>query len=210
MTNLANLAKQRVSGNAWRQLVLAALGWVLAIHPAGQASADLARTFPVQGKATYSRAHHDYPATDIFASCGSRVVSPVSGSVLEVGRVDRWDPGTDHGAARGGKFVSLRGRDGVRYYGSHLSRVRPAIHPGAKVRAGERLGRVGRSGSARGTACHLHFGLSPVCDGTGQWWIRRGVVNPYRFLERWRSGGQLSPAGAVTRWKQTHGCPAHP
>jgi len=170
----------------------------------------LDREFPVVGETSYANAHHDYPATDIFAACGSPVVSPVSGAVLEVNRVDRWDPQTDRGGARGGKFVSVRGDDGVRYYGSHLSRIRHHIGPGAGVVAGQRLGRVGRSGSARGTACHLHFGLSPVCDGTGQWWIRRGVVSPYRLLNRWRSGRDPSPVRAVSAWKEENGCPIRP
>jgi peptidoglycan LD-endopeptidase LytH len=196
--------------NIWVQLLSGSLGWVLAIYPAGQAPAPVDREFPVASPASYGSTHHDYPATDIFAACGSPVVAPVDAVVLEVGRRDRWDPSTDRGAARGGKFVSLRGRDGVRYYGSHLARIPTGVAAGAEVRAGQRVGRVGHTGSARSTPCHLHFGISPVCRGTGQWWIRRGVVNPYRFLNRWRSGRHLSPARAVSRWKLEHGCPSRP
>ncbi len=196
--------------NIWSQLLLGGLGWVLAIYPAGQAPEDLDRAFPVTGDASYGSTHHDYPATDIFAACDSRVVAPVGGLVLEVNRVDRWEPDTDRGADRGGRFVSIRGDDGVRYYGSHLAGVRDGVAPGARVHAGQTLGRVGHSGSARSTPCHLHFGISPVCRGTGQWWIRRGVVNPYHYLNRWRAGGHRSPADAVSDWKQEHGCPARP
>lgn len=197
-------------GNIWTELLLGGLGWVLAIYPAGQVSPHLDREFPVAAEASYGSTHHDYLASDVFAGCGSRVVAPVAGLVLEVRRVDRWDPDTDRGAARGGKFVSLRGRDGVRYYGSHLSGIRAAIEPGTRVPAGQPLGRVGHTGSARFTDCHLHFGISPVCAGTGQWWIRRGVVSPYPFLNRWRAGGHRSPARAVSEWKQEHGCPSRP
>lgn len=166
------------------------------------------RAFPVAPgvRADFGASHHDYPATDVFAACGSRAVSPVDGEVLEVGRVDRWDPATNRGWQRGGKFVSVAGDDGVRYYLSHFRRVRPALGAGDRVRAGEPVARVGQTGSARGTGCHVHVGLSPVCRGTGQWWIRRGVVAPYPFLRSWQDGGNRSPAAAVARWETRHGC----
>ncbi len=165
------------------------------------------RAFPVRGASDYARAHHDYPATDVFASCGRKVVSPVDGVVLELSRKDRWDPATNRGAQRGGKFVSIRGRDGVRYYLSHFSGVRKVVRAGTRVRAGQHIAWVGHTGSARGTACHVHFGLSPVCQGTGEWRVRRGVVRPYRFLRSWEVSGNRSPAGAVAAWKREHGCP---
>ncbi len=191
-------------------LVALLVGWVATVHPAALTAARVDHAFPVAGQVSYGRAHHDYPATDIWAACGRRVRSPVDGVVLEVNRVDRWQPGSNRGRDRGGKFVSIEGRDGVRYYGSHLSGVRPGIHAGVRVRAGQRVGWVGRTGNARFVGCQLHFGLSPVCRGTGQWWIRRGVVGPYRFLRSWRSGGNRSPAGTVADWKRRHGCPSAP
>lgn len=194
----------------WKQLLATAISSVFAMHPAGDAPASIDRDFPVRGETSYVRAHHDYPANDIFARCGLPVVAPVRGVVLEVGRVDQWDPATNRGRHRGGKFFSIEGADGVRYYGSHLYRIERNIESGVTVRAGQRIGSVGRSGSARFTACHLHFSLSPVCDGTGQWWIRRGVVNPHRFLRRWESGGNLSPTRAVAAWGRNQGCPAPP
>ncbi len=178
--------------------------------PASSGSATVSpvdRAFPVTGSVSYGRAHHDYPATDVFAACGRRVVSPVDGRVLELRRRDRWDPSSDRGGDRGGKFVSIRGRDGARYYLSHFSGIRREVHRGMRVRAGQRLAWVGHTGSARFTACHVHFGLGPVCRGTGQWWIRRGVVSPYRFLRSWQGGGNRSPAAAVRAWQQRHGCP---
>jgi len=201
--------------NVWGQILLGALSWWLAVYPSAQypsaqGSAHLEREFPVEGRADYSSAHHDYPATDIFAACGSRVVAPVDGVVLEANRVDRWDPESDLGRDRGGRFLSVRGQDGVRYYMSHLFEISVGIAQGTSIRAGSQIGRVGHTGSARFTPCHVHFGLSPVCEGTGQWWIRRGVVSPYPFLSRWRSGGQSSPAGAISAWKLQHGCPNRP
>ena len=153
--------------------------------------------FPVAGcRVSYGRSHHDYPATDIFAARGCGFVAPVDGRVDEVSRTDRWSPASNLGADRGGRSVSIVGVDGVRYYGSHLEAVAAGIAPGVRVRAGRLLGRVGNSGSARVTAVHLHFAISwPTRPGV--WWIRRGVVYPWRYLDSWRAGGDLSPARAV-------------
>jgi peptidoglycan LD-endopeptidase LytH len=166
--------------------------------------------FPVRGATSYGRAHHDYPATDIFARCRTRVVAPVGGVVLEVSRRDRYRPARNDPALRGGRFFSLRGDDGVRYYGSHLRSLAGRTKPGARVRAGAMLGRVGESGNARGTGCHLHFGISPVCARAGDWWVRRGTVRPFRFLRAWERDRDLSPARAVRRWRAAHGCPPRP
>jgi murein DD-endopeptidase MepM/ murein hydrolase activator NlpD len=153
--------------------------------------------FPVAGcQARYGRSHHDYPAADIFAARGCAFVAPVAGRVDEVTRTDTWSPSSNRGADRGGRSVSLVGVDGVRYYGSHLEAVAQGVVPGLMVRAGQPLGRVGNSGSARVTATHLHFGISwPTRPGI--WWVRRGMVQPARYLDAWRAGDDLSPAGAV-------------
>lgn len=164
------------------------------------------RAFPVRGVTSYSSAHHDYPATDIFANCGNRVRSPITGTVLELSRVDRWDPATNKAKHRGGKFFSIVGKGGVRFYGSHLRSLAGRVQPGAHIRAGQKVGRVGRSGNAASTPCHLHFGISPKCRGKGDWWIRRGVVSPYRFLRSWENGGNRNPRRAVKRWNRDHGC----
>jgi peptidoglycan LD-endopeptidase LytH len=153
--------------------------------------------FPVAGcRASYGGSHHDYPAADMFTGRNCAFVAPVEGRVDEVSRTDTWSRAGDRGADRGGRSVSLVGVDGVRYYGSHLEAVAPGIAPGVTVRAGQLLGRIGNSGSARVTAVHLHFGISwPTRPGI--WWVRRGMVPPARFLDSWRAGGDLSPVAAV-------------
>jgi murein DD-endopeptidase MepM/ murein hydrolase activator NlpD len=153
--------------------------------------------FPVAGcQARYGGSHHDYPAADMFTGRGCAFVAPVAGRVDEVSRTDTWSQASDRGADRGGRSVSLVGVDGVRYYGSHLEAVASGIVPGARVEAGQRLGRIGNSGSARVTPVHLHFGISwPTRPGI--WWVRRGMVPPARYLDSWRAGGNLSPVGAV-------------
>lgn len=162
--------------------------------------------FPVRGTYSYARTHHDYPATDIIAACGSTVRATTDGVILEVNRVDKWKATTDLGPDRGGLSVSLLGDDGVRYYGSHFRAIASNINPGVRVSAGETLGQVGETGDA--SVCHLHYGISPVCARTGDWWIRRGEVWPWTFLDSWRNGGELSPVSTVAAFTKTHGCPS--
>ena len=165
--------------------------------------------FPVRGRSSYGRTHALYPATDIFAACGAPVVSPVDGVVLEVNRVDRFDPAHPAGAWKGGRFVSIAGDDGVRHYGAHLTSIRDTVRVGARVAAGQPIGTVGHTGNAS-NVCHLHYALSPLCARTGDWWLRRGVVYPWPFLDRWRGGHWASPGATVRAWQQEHGCPGGP
>jgi murein DD-endopeptidase MepM/ murein hydrolase activator NlpD len=146
--------------------------------------------------AHYGHYHHDYPATDVLAPCGTTVVAPVDGVIQEVSTVDRWDPKVNDGATRGGLSWSIVGDDGVRYYGSHLSALASTTKPGVRVAAGTVLGKVGNTGDARGLACHLHFGLSPPC-GPGDWAVRRGTLYPWPYLDAWRAGINRSPAPQI-------------
>ena len=161
--------------------------------------------FPVAGcEVNYARAHHDYPATDILAKAGCAFVSPIDGVIDEVNRIDTWSGKVNAGITRGGLSVSLIGVDGVRYYGSHLKSIYKTIEPGLVVKAGQRLGSVGATGSARGTSPHLHFGISwPTPVDT--WWVRRGAVLPWKYLDAWKAGKDLSPAKAVEAAKKKAG-----
>src|SRR5262245_29489110 len=53
--------------------------------------------FPVNGKNSYSRSHHDYPATDIISPCGTEIVAVTDGVVLETSLVDTWDAKVNSG-----------------------------------------------------------------------------------------------------------------
>jgi murein DD-endopeptidase MepM/ murein hydrolase activator NlpD len=176
-----------------------ALTFLLLIISAAPASAAPNYVFPVADCAVnYARAHHDYAATDILAKKGCKFVSPVNGVIDEVNRIDLWSGKTNLGIDRGGLYVSVIGEDGVRYYGSHLISVVASIQPGVAVKAGQILGKVGSTGSARGTAPHLHFGISwPTPSEPNVWWVRRGVVLPWKYLDAWKAGKDLSPAKAV-------------
>ncbi len=165
----------------------------------GQVSANGGYLFPVAGcKVSYSKYHHDYPASDIQAKQGCAFVATISGVIEDVNLKDRWSGKTNLGQDRGGLSVSYIGIDGVRYYGSHLSKVEPGIAPGVQVVAGQKLGEIGSTGSARGTKPHLHFGISyPTMPG--DWEIRRGVIWPWKYLDAWRAGENLSPVKAINR-----------
>lgn len=142
---------------------------------------------------------HDYPAVDIFVGggCGGDVTAPANGTVVEVRREDNYDKAVDNPATRGGKSVTMVGDDGVRYYMSHFDSISPDIEPGTRVEVGEQLGIVGTTGRSGG--CHIHFGISPVCQNK-EWSIRRGVIGPMPFLQSWRDGGQASPVEAVQQY----------
>lgn len=126
------------AGNAW-------------ICPVSNASFFNDWGFPRGGGVRY------HEGNDLFASHGSPVYAPVSGTVeFKTGSI-------------GGKQFNLRGDDGVMYLGSHMSEFGVS----GKVRAGDVVGYIGNSGNAVGTRPHLHFGMY-LSDGT--------VINPYPTL----------------------------
>ncbi|XVV12478.1 M23 family metallopeptidase [Actinoplanes sp. CA-131856] len=164
--------------------------------------------FPVKASnVDYHPTHSKYPATDIFADCGEPVVATTSGVVLEISLKDVYVKGAPDGPNNGGLSVSLLGDDGVRYYGSHLSKVQSGITKGVRVTAGQLLGKVGHTGNANGV-CHLHYGISPPCAKVGDWKVRRGVIWPATFLDSWREKGQKSPVATVGAWNRSHNCKA--
>ena len=174
---------------------------LLMLIPIISANAAPVYVFPVAGcEVNYARAHHDYAATDILTKAGCKFVAPINGVVDEVNRTDLWSGKTNLGIDRGGLYVSIIGEDGVRYYGSHLRSIPASIQPGVSVLAGRLLGAVGATGSARGTAPHLHFGISwPTPPDT--WWVRRGEVLPWKYLDAWKAGKDLSPVKEVNARK---------
>ena len=166
--------------------------------PAGTAppvaAGAVQHVFPVQsdGKVSYGRFHHDYPAVDIFCPIGSVFVAVTDGVVDFVSREDVWNPKVNDGATRGGLAVAIVGDDGVRYYGSHLSQIADGIAPGVRVIAGQQLGLTGKSGDARFTDAHLHFGISHPTT-PDDWEVRRGEIGPYDYLRAWQRGENITP-----------------
>jgi murein DD-endopeptidase MepM/ murein hydrolase activator NlpD len=182
-----------------------ALIFVLTNLNLSQANAAPIYIFPIANCTTkYTHFHHDYPATDIQAKKGCSFVAPINGVVDEIVSVDKWSGKTNKGEDRGGLSVSIVGSDGVRYYGSHLSVIETGIATGVAVVAGQKLGEVGATGSARGTAPHLHFGISWPTE-KGIWWVRRGVLYPWKYLDAWKAGKDLSPVNSIKTVKTKQG-----
>jgi len=190
-----------------RKLTVPFLALVLILPVAIPAHAAPSYTFPISGCAyTYAHAHHNYPATDILTRIGCSFVAPTAGTIDEVNRIDRFSWKTNKGADRGGLSISMIGDDGVRYYGSHLSAIAPNVVPGLKVSAGDLIGKTGNSGDAKGTTPHLHFGISwPTPSGKNIWWVRRGELYPWPFLDAWKAGKDLSPASSVAKLEKKYG-----
>ena len=165
------------------------------------AKAEPIYTFPVPNcKVTYARAHHDYPANDILGKKGCPFVAVTNGEVVDVNRNDRYKWNVNDPATRGGRWVAILGDDGVRYYGSHLLSVEDGIEVGVRVSAGDLLGKLGDSGDAKGTAPHVHFGISWNTDSS-IWWVRRGEIAPWDYLDAWKKGIDKSPVKAVEKKK---------
>jgi hypothetical protein len=88
-----------------------------------------------------------HEGVDINARCGTPLVAARSGRV----KVRRFDP------VLYGNLVIVRGsRERRDYWYAHLRAPSP-LRTGARVRTGERVGRVGATGNARSVGCHLHF-----------------------------------------------------
>lgn len=98
---------------------------------------------------------------DIFAKCGTPVLSATDGLVVRVGT-----------NALGGQIVRVLGPGGYWHYYAHLSEFGD-VEEGQFVTAGTVLGRVGDTGNAKGTPCHLHYGVYAKSGG---------AENPYPLL----------------------------
>lgn len=114
----------------------------LAVPVEGVRPAQLADTW---GAARSGGRRHE--GIDIFAPCGRPVLSATRGLVLETGE-----------NALGGQVVRVLGPGGSVHYYAHLSRF-GGVRGGDRVQPGDTLGYVGDTGNARGTPCHLHYGV---------------------------------------------------
>lgn len=111
---------------------------------------------------TGGRIHEGF---DVTGRCGTPLVAVRSGRILKVAT----DP------ALRGNYVVLKGeRERRTYLYAHLRRP-AAVRKGQKVRAGRRLGSIGRTGNAAGTPCHLHIEIRS----------RGRLLDPWPILQSW-------------------------
>jgi murein DD-endopeptidase MepM/ murein hydrolase activator NlpD len=137
--------------------------------------------FPVRGPHGYGGAMQRFGAPrsggrthqgqDVFAACGTPVVAARGGRVQSRGS----DP------VLYGNWVVIDGR-GTRTDHRYAHFIRPAsVRDGERVRTGERIGRIGKTGNAHTVGCMLHFEAWP------SGWHRGGPLDPLPILRRWDS-----------------------
>ena len=132
---------------------------------------------PVRGRASYGEAiarfgvqrpGHVHQGQDVFAPAGTPLVAVRDAVVLETGSGDGR-----------GNYVALYSRADRRTYLYFHMQAPASVKRGERVRAGERIGRVGCTGSCFGD--HLHFEVHRGRTSSGQ------AIDPLPFLRRWRS-----------------------
>ncbi|WP_217913068.1 peptidoglycan DD-metalloendopeptidase family protein [Miltoncostaea marina] len=109
-------------------------------------------------------------AIDVFAPRGTLLVAPITGRITRLGP-----------SGLGGNRLWIEA-DGDRFYLAHLSAFAPGLAEGQHVAAGQAVGRVGDTGSARGTSPHLHIAWERRLEGG---WRNE---NPYSLLRTARDG----------------------
>lgn len=116
------------------------------VHPVDGPHRDRGTVGQFGARRSGGRTHEGY---DILASCGTRLVAARGGRAGDVG----YDPRLY------GWFVRINARkSGEQYFYAHLI-SKPEVGEGRRVRTGELVGRVGQTGNAASTPCHLHFEL---------------------------------------------------
>jgi hypothetical protein len=143
----------------------------------------------------YPKDHLNYPAVDV-EGCYARILAPTAGVISQLRRRDKWTPENDSPGTRGGLTITLHGDDGVRYFFSHLGRVK--VLKNQRVAAGDWIGVMGSSGNARVTRCHTHFGMSRICQ-LAEVYLLQGEIWPQKYLDAWKKGQQLSPRKEVRK-----------
>lgn len=101
---------------------------------------------------------------DIFGERGTPVVAASNGTIAYVAN-----------EAVGGLNVGIVDTCGWTTYYAHLDSIEPGLARGQTISAGDPIGAMGNTGSARGTAVHLHFSLYP--DGR-----YAGGIDPFPHL----------------------------
>jgi murein DD-endopeptidase MepM/ murein hydrolase activator NlpD len=179
-----------------RRLILGLAVLGLAALTAAPAAARQAYRYPLNGPHNYGdlavtgfgvkRADGSiHLGQDVIADCGTPIVAAHAGLVKSAGYSDGY-----------GNYVVVGGK-GTRFdfvYG-HM-KGRSWARRGRRVRAGQRLGAVGQTGSDS-AVCHLHFEL-----WKGRWFSGGSRTDPLPHLRAWDrySGGPLQgepqpPAG---------------
>ena len=156
---------ERVFARYQRDLLAGRIGTAgpVAVHPV-KGSVDYGthiNQFGVQ------RSSHVHGGQDVFAPTGTPLVAVRDGIVVATG--------SDGGR---GNYVEIYSPRAKRTY-SYFHMVAPAsVRAGQRVKAGQRVGAVGCTGSCQGA--HLHFEVHAGRGASGE------AVDPLPLLRRWR------------------------
>ena len=126
--------------------------------------------FPIRGKHTYGDglgAGRSHQGQDIFASCGTSLVSALDGTVTIAKFHDR-----------AGNYVVIKAADGTSQVYMHMA-APATVKSGQRVSAGQVIGAVGDTGRASG--CHLHFELWSAPG----WYEGGAAMDPLPVLKAW-------------------------
>jgi len=115
------------------------------------------------------RPGHIHQGQDLMAAEGTPLVAPVAATVY-------WIAFQKGGA---GKYVVLRGLDGLDFVFMHLVRDSVTVAEGAALAQGQPFGLVGSTGSSSGP--HLHF---EIWTGAG-WYTGGRPIDPLPLLRSW-------------------------
>ena len=135
--------------------------------------------FPVRGSHSYGGSLQRFGADrtdgrthqgqDVFAGCGTNEVAARGGRVQARGS----DPELY------GNWLVIDGRGtSTDYRYAHLLHPSP-MHDGERVRTGQSVGKVGRTGNARNVGCMMHLEMWP------SGWGHNSPIDPLPYLKRW-------------------------
>ncbi len=151
--------------------------------------------FPVYGPSSYidtfGAARSDvtyHHGDDIFGQLGQPLLAVSDGTVFSVG----WNK-------VGGNRLWILDEQGNQFYYAHLSAFSTSAVDGARVKAGQVVGFMGRTGDAEGTPYHVHFEVHPV---SLLYLGYDGAVDPTPYLDAWQHQKDL-PFPIALGWAPT-------
>jgi len=140
---------------------------------AGANTVDNNYVFPLPSKHEYGDgfgAGRGHDGQDLFARCGRNLVAAHDGKVQRSEK---------DGSGYGNILVLDVKGSGIDLLYAHMQR-KPIVRKGERVKAGQKVGKVGDSGNASG--CHLHFEMHTA---PGFWEGGRPMRKVTEYLKAW-------------------------
>ena len=129
---------------------------------------------PPSGRPIYYHSGNDIGGcegtVDVVSACDGLVVSAGGKALPQHTNAPFYKPRGDY------DYVYVLDAHGWYYRYGHLQSIAPDVQPGKRIKAGEKIGVLGKEGSSGGWA-HLHFDIK-ARQPSGQW----GIQEAYAFL----------------------------